>query len=156
MVQTVKIDRRTTAGVAKRKIQSGEQFLQLFVDFVEYIELSNFDKLPSKREFQKFLHVNKSIDVDYSTIMTCLTEYYPDAKAVVTELQADTLAAGANKQRYNVTAAIFILKNWCLWSDRRETTDIKKTVPIADKAQASKALAEYADNYKAGKITAIK
>ena len=49
--------------------------------------------------------------------------YYPDVRGDVNEMLSDVLAQGAALGKWNSTIIIFVLKNWCAWTDRRESDD---------------------------------
>ena len=49
-----------------------------------------------------------------------MEKYYPDVKSKVNVLVSDVLAQGAALGYWNSTITIFVLKNWCHWSDKQE------------------------------------
>jgi hypothetical protein len=50
-----------------------------------------------------------------------MEKYYPDVKGRINVLVSDVLAQGAALGFWNSTITIFVLKNWCRWSDKPES-----------------------------------
>lgn len=124
---------------APRKIKTGEEFINAFTDFTDYIRESDFALYPTKRQFALFT------GLCYSTIHDYLNKYYSEKQIQYKDLLADILTEGVNSGRYDRQMTIFCLKNWSGWADRSETVTTAKAEPVT-KEQADKLIKQYIDN----------
>lgn len=105
-----------TAGRPK-KFKNKQAFIELFGEFCSDIAAQGYNRIPSQTEFCRWLEQNE-IDADRKTIYNSLNKYFPAIKKDFERLQSDLIAQGAMLGYYKNTMAIFVLKNWCKWSDK--------------------------------------
>lgn len=100
-----------------KKFKSGEELIKLFSEFCEYIVDIEYTEIPSQTNFCKWLSQNYKA-VDRRTIYNSLNEYFPKIKKDYEKLQSDLLSQGAMLGKWKETMTIFVLKNWCKWTDK--------------------------------------
>lgn len=104
-----------------KRFKSGEELLELFQEFCRYVEEERgYAITPSQTNFCRYL-AEREKPVTVRTIYASLHEYFPIIKKEYQLLVSDLLSQGAMTGHYNPTMAIFTLKNWCDWKDKRET-----------------------------------
>lgn len=101
----------------KKKFGSGKELAELFGAFCDDIIAGDYDRIPSQTEFCKWLKVNFS-ETDRKTVYNALNKYFPTIKKDFERMQSDLIAQGGMLGKYQNTMSIFVLKNWCKWSDK--------------------------------------
>ncbi len=100
-----------------RKFKNGNELIALFDEFCRDIIENEYNRIPSQTEFCRWLEERENA-ADRKTIYNALNKYFPTIKKDFERLQSDLIAQGAMLDRYKNTMSIFVLKNWCKWSDR--------------------------------------
>lgn len=100
-----------------KKFKNGSELIALFDEFCRDIIAKGYDKIPSQTEFCRWLEERENA-TDRKTIYNALNKYFPTVKKDFERLQSDLIAQGAMLDKYKNTMSIFVLKNWCKWSDR--------------------------------------
>lgn len=98
-----------------RKFEEGE-LPELYEEFCDEIIDNGYELAPTRTEFSRWLRRKRNSGTR-KTIYNYLYKYYPEEKKEIVGITGDVIASGAMKNKYNVTMAIFALKNWCNWSD---------------------------------------
>lgn len=126
-----------------KRFKSGEELLELFEEFCRYVvEERGYAIIPSQTNFCRYL-AERYDSVDRKTIYHSLRDYYPNVKKEYERMVSDLLSEGAMTGHYNPTMAIFTLKNWCDWKDKRETeigNKDGKPFALVSEEEAKKAL----------------
>ena len=91
--------------------------IQAFCD--DIIDLG-YTVLPSKTEFCRWYAKQYKKKINRRTVWMAIERYYPDVKGDISDLIGDVLAQGAALGYWNSSITIFVLKNWCHWSDKQE------------------------------------
>lgn len=115
-----------------RAFEDGE-ITELFLTFCDEIIDNGYAVAPTKTEFCRWLR-DRGNSATRRTIYNYINKYYPEEKAGIIGITGDVLAAGALKSKYNVTMAIFGLKNWCNWSDHGITDATTDDAPAEEDA----------------------
>ena len=97
----------------------------------------NYQEYPTKMGFADFCGKNRS------TVWHAVNHFYPEVKKQWQETIEQVLVNGVNAGVYHVTMTIFILKNWCEWTDKRETVTTEKKPAIASKQELRDAIQQY-------------
>ena len=105
---------------APRTFKSGQEFLELFEEFLLVVKAFGFAQMPTRANFIYWLATSKCIKCDYHTVRLTLNQYYPEIKSIYLEMLEDALAEGAALDKYKPNMIIFCLKNWCGWADKQE------------------------------------
>lgn len=105
-----------TRGKPKR-FKNGSELIALFDEFCRNIVADDYKRIPSQTEFCRWLEERENA-TDRRTIYNALNKYFPTVKKDFERLQSDLIAQGAMLDKYKNTMSIFVLKNWCKWSDR--------------------------------------
>lgn len=100
-----------------KKFKSGEELVQLFSEFCEHIVYEKYTEIPSQTNFCKWLEANYD-GADRKTIYNALNKYFPTIKKDFEKLQSDLLSQGAMLGKWKEAMTIFVLKNWCKWTDK--------------------------------------
>lgn len=103
-----------------RVFRSGAHLFESIAAFCDDIIEQGYTVLPSKTEFCRWYAGRYKRKINRRTVWMAMDVYYPDVKAAVNELISDVLAQGAALGFWNSTITIFVLKNWCHWSDKQE------------------------------------
>lgn len=104
------------------KLFKEDEFKTYILDYMNYIyEGQDTGRKDTPTFFGFYRFVNKKKSCSYHTIRRCFDEYWADIKKEFEEMRGDLLSRGASIGVYNVTMAIFALKNWCNWKDKVET-----------------------------------
>ncbi len=103
--------------MAVQKIKSGKQLLAQYTSFLTYISENDFPEAPTHGCFCRWFATNNE-GVSVRQAQQTMERYMDSVKREMTDLLADTLAAGALKGRYNATITTLCLKNLCDWSDK--------------------------------------
>ena len=109
------------AGQPKR-FESGEQLIELWEEFCNEIQDTEYTIVPTQTAFCKWLRENYK-ETDRRTIYNTLNKYFPTIKRDFERVQSDTVAQGAMLGKYQAVMSIFALKNWCGWGDSGKTVD---------------------------------
>ena len=104
-----------------RAFRSGIHLFECIQDFCDDIIAGGYTVLPSKTEFCRWYSNQTGRKISRRTVWSTMERYYPDVKSKVNTLVSDVLAQGAALGYWNSTITIFVLKNWCHWTDKRET-----------------------------------
>jgi len=126
-----------TGAGSKRAFDSGQQLIDELQRYCDYIKSTNYQEYPTKMAFADFC------GRDRSTVWKTVNQFYPDIKKQWQETIEQVLVNGVNAGVYHVTMTIFILKNWCDWTDRRETVTTEKKPAIASKQELREAIQQY-------------
>lgn len=105
-----------------KKFKTGQDLIDLWQQFCDYIVESGYCIAPTQTEFSKWLATVQN-RADRKTIYTSLNQYFPTIKSDFEAIRADVIAQGAMLGKYHATMSIFALKNWCSWADRVENTN---------------------------------
>ena len=107
-----------------KKFKSGEELIELFRRFCEWIVDNGYEQIPSQTNFCKYLEKNFA-STDRKTIYNALNEYFPQVRHKYEQMQSDLIAEGAMLGKWHATMSIFVLKNWSKWRDtpKEDTTD---------------------------------
>lgn len=107
-----------------KKFKSGEELIELFRRFCEWIVDNGYEQIPSQTNFCKYLEKNFA-STDRKTIYNALNEYFPKVRHKYEQMQSDLIAEGAMLGKWHATMSIFVLKNWSKWRDtpKEDTTD---------------------------------
>lgn len=105
-----------------KKFKTGQDLIDLWQQFCDYIVESGYCIAPTQTEFSKWLATVQN-RADRKTIYTSLNEYFPTIKSDFEAIRADVITQGAMLGKYQQTMSIFALKNWCNWSDKVENTN---------------------------------
>lgn len=100
-----------------KKFKNGDELIDLFDEFCKSIASRGYKRIPSQTEFCRWLEKHFKA-VDRRTIYNSLNKYFPDIKSDFERLQSDLIAQGGMLGKYQSTMSIFVLKNWCKWSDK--------------------------------------
>lgn len=100
-----------------KKFKNGGELIELFTEFCEDIKANDYNRIPSQTEFCRWLELHHK-DTDRKTIYNALNKYFPTIKKDFERLQSDLIAQGGMLGKYQNTMSIFVLKNWCKWSDK--------------------------------------
>lgn len=133
----------TGTGAGKpRAFETGDDLLNAFTAFIDYVIDSEFSVYPTKRAFAEWM------GIDRKTVYNAVNVYFPQAKKTYTDMLADCLAEGVASGAFPTSFTIFALKNWCNWADKTDNvnTEIKPT--LADKETADRLIKEYVDRKK--------
>ena len=103
-----------------RGCRSGAHLFESIAAFCDDIIEQGYTVLPSKTEFCRWYAGRYKRKINRRTVWMAMDVYYPDVKTAVNELISDVLAQGAALGFWNSTITIFVLKNWCHWSDKQE------------------------------------
>ena len=103
-----------------REFRSGEHLVKCIGEFCEDIIETGYPVLPSKTEFCRWYVRQYKRKICTRTVWVSMAVYYPEVAADIKEMLGDVLAQGAALGKWNATITIFVLKNWCSWSDKRE------------------------------------
>ncbi len=104
--------------MAGQKIRSGSQLLAQYTLFLTYVTENDFPLAPTHGCFCRWLATNND-GITVRQAQHTVEKYSQQVKKEMTNLLADTLAAGALKGRYNATITTLCLKNLCDWSDKQ-------------------------------------
>lgn len=139
-----KVDRRKgrgrgfgTGAGSKRAFESGQQLIDELEKYCDYLKSINYQEYPTKMGFADFCGKNRS------TVWNAVNNFYPEIKKQWQETIEQVLVNGVNAGVYHVTMTIFILKNWCEWTDKRETVTTEKKPAIASKQELRDAIQQY-------------
>lgn len=139
-----KVDRRKgrgrgfgTGAGSKRAFESGQQLIDELERYCDYLKSINYQEYPTKMGFADFCGKNRS------TVWNAVNNFYPEIKKQWQETIEQVLVNGVNAGVYHVTMTIFILKNWCEWTDKRETVTTEKKPAIASKQELRDAIQQY-------------
>lgn len=139
-----KVDRRKgrgrgfgTGAGSKRAFESGQQLINELEKYCDYLKSINYQEYPTKMGFADFCGKNRS------TVWNAVNNFYPEIKKQWQETIEQVLVNGVNAGVYHVTMTIFILKNWCEWTDKRETVTTEKKPAIASKQELRDAIQQY-------------
>ena len=119
------------AGQPKR-FKNSEMLMKYIEEFFEAVM---FDPeigaiyAPTKTDFCVWLKREKGFSCDRKTLYTSLESYFPAVKSKFDEIRSDALIKGSMLGRYQPTATIFALKNWCGWKDKQEV-DLDTSVEV--------------------------
>ncbi|MBR5316031.1 MAG: hypothetical protein IKU44_04490 [Firmicutes bacterium] len=130
-------------GGKPRIFNTADEYRECFINYLDIVKENGFKELPTKGNFANFAGIDKK------TIYNTSNEYFPETKKDWQVALADCLAEGSAVGAYDKTITIFCLKNWCDWADKREEKVEQKTVTLATKEEAKKALEDYANSKKA-------
>lgn len=100
-----------------KKFKNGQELINLFNDFCCDIIEKDYNRIPSQTEFCKWLG-QRETTANRKTIYNALNKYFPTVKKDFERLQSDLIAQGGMLGKYQNTMSIFVLKNWCKWSDK--------------------------------------
>lgn len=100
-----------------KKFKNGQELINLFNDFCCDIIEKDYNRIPSQTEFCKWLGQRETA-ANRKTIYNALNKYFPTVKKDFERLQSDLIAQGGMLGKYQNTMSIFVLKNWCKWSDK--------------------------------------
>ena len=114
-----------------RKFKNGRMLIKLFGEFCSDIIECDYDRIPSQTEFCKWLEQRNNA-ADRKTIYNALNKYFPTIKKDFERLQSDLIAQGGMLGKYQNTMSIFVLKNWCKWSDKPVSEESDNTDRIAE------------------------
>lgn len=114
-----------------KKFKDGNELIELFDEFCRGISATGYKRIPSQTEFCRWLGKHFK-EVDRRTIYNSLNKYFPDIKKEFESLQSDLIAQGGMLGKYQSTMSIFVLKNWCRWSDKPIDDDTDGSDRIAD------------------------
>lgn len=103
-----------------RAFRSGIHLFECIQDFCDDIIAQGYTVLPSKTEFCRWYSNRTGRKISRRTVWSAMEKYYPDVKGRINVLVSDVLAQGAALGFWNSTITIFVLKNWCRWSDKPE------------------------------------
>ena len=103
-----------------RVFRSGAHLFESIAAFCDDIIEQGYTVLPSKTEFCRWYAGRYKRKINRRTVWMAMDVYSPAVKAAVNELISDVLAQGAALGFWNSTITIFVLKNWCHWSDKQE------------------------------------
>lgn len=126
-----------TGAGSKRAFESGQQLIDEMQRYCDYLKSTGYKEYPTKMGFADFC------GKDRSTVWHSVNHYYPEVKRQWQETIEQVLINGVNAGVYQQTMTIFILKNWCDWTDKRETVTTDKKPAIASKQQLREALQAY-------------
>lgn len=101
----------------KKKFKDGKMLVELFTEFCNDIIEKDYNRIPSQTEFCRWLDMNYA-ETDRKTIYNTLNIYFPTIKKDFERLQSDLIAQGGMLNKYQNTMSIFVLKNWCKWTDK--------------------------------------
>ena len=101
-----------------RAFRSGAHLFESIQAFCDDIIEQGYTVLPSKTEFCRWYSNQTGRKISRRTVWSTMEKYYPDVKGKVNVLVSDVLAQGAALGYWNSTVTIFVLKNWCHWSDK--------------------------------------
>ena len=104
-----------------RKFRSGEHLIKCLSEFCEAIVEHGYNKLPSRSNFCRWYADQCKQSISTRTVWLSMTQYYPGIKDDAMELISDVLVQGAALGKWNSTMVIFALKNWCHWSEKKDT-----------------------------------
>lgn len=136
VIKIKKVNPRNQKGRNKRSFSSGEELTDRFEEFLDHIKAIDYADVPTKTNFAKWL------DISRMSLYYSLKDYYPDAQAPYKDMLSDCLTEGAMRGKYDRTITIFTLKNWCDWSDKRESTNITQNKNIATPDEAKEKIKE--------------
>lgn len=143
LVKTNRNVQNVGAGQIK-KIESGEQLIDLFLAFTDHIRENNYSEYPTKLNFCRWLGIG------YSTLFEYLSDDYQNKDRIYKAILADVLNEGMATGAYKHQGTIFALKNWCGWADRVETTT-KQGAEKVDKETADRLIKEYVNGLQDSK-----
>ena len=103
-----------------RTFRSGAHLFECMQAFCDDIIAHGYNVLPSKTEFCRWYSNQFEKPLSRRAVWAAVNEQYPDAKSNIEELVSDVLAQGAALGHWNSSITIFVLKNWCRWSDKHE------------------------------------
>lgn len=113
-----------------KKFKDGNELIGLFDEFCRGISATGYKRIPSQTEFCRWLG-KRFKAVDRRTIYNSLNRYFPDIKRDFERLQSDLIAQGGMLGKYQNAMSIFVLKNWCKWSDKPIDEESDNTDRIA-------------------------
>ena len=105
-----------------KKFKSGNELVELFDEFCRDIVTNKYNRIPSQTEFCNWLEARYD-KTDRKTIYNALNKYFPTVKKDFERLQSDLIAQGGMLGWYKNTMSIFVLKNWCNWTDKSTDDD---------------------------------
>lgn len=107
-----------------RKFSSGDELIELWMEFCAEIVANGYLIAPTKTEFEKWLFDGEDRKcANVRTVYLSLKEYYPNVKSEFDRIRADVVAQGTMLGKYQPSMSIFALKNWCGWTDK---SDVKQ------------------------------
>lgn len=126
-----------TGAHRQRAFPTGADLIAKLEKYCDYIKSTGYAEYPTKMGFADYC------GVDRSTTWHAVNRFYPEIRKQWQETIEQTLINGVNAGVYQQTMTIFILKNWCDWTDKRETIATEKKPAIASKQQLREALQAY-------------
>lgn len=122
-----------------RKIQDGNEFINTFIAFTDWIKENEYKEYPTKLNFSKYTGLS------YTTIFNYLNKDFTAKAKEYQAILADTLTQGVNAGKYDRQMTIFCLKNWSGWADRSESVTVSKAEPVT-KEQADALIRQYVES----------
>lgn len=118
-------------------LMNEESFLEYFCDFLDAVKASGYEMCPTVTEFARWAEVPRKL------VHRFIRDH--QLREQLSGPVSDCLVEGGMKKCYEKTLAIFTLKNWCGWVDRKEVSEITGERKIATKEEAEKNLREFLD-----------
>lgn len=109
----------------KLKWETGEDLLNLWQEYCDWIAKSNYKTLPTQTSFCRWLAKNYE-SCERKTIYNALNKHFPEIKRSFEQIQSDTMVEGTALGFYQPSMSIFALKNWCKWTDKQEVAQDTK------------------------------
>lgn len=128
-----------------KKIKSGQELIELWEDFCDYVVGTGYMLTPTFTEFKKWI-CKYHMQIDRRTIYTSINEYFPDTKSEIERIRADIIAQGTMVGIYQPSMAIFSLKNWCGWTDKVESNNTNVNRNIDCSALSDEQIQKILDN----------
>ncbi|NLA61768.1 MAG: hypothetical protein GX857_00855 [Bacteroidales bacterium] len=104
--------------------------------FFQEVRDSDFKIFPTKTNFAK------RIGTSYSTVMKTFV-MYPESFVTINNMLADILVEGVALKYWQSGMIIFSMKNWCGWTDKRDTFNTDTTKKLVSKEDFKEELLDY-------------
>lgn len=115
---------------------------ELFEQFLDDVEESDYKVYPSRSRFAKWLGVSRKEVMEW-------TAQHPYATKKLSDMTSDTLVEGMLLKKYVTSGALSTLKNICGWQDNPKPTKAQNGKVTATEKQAEKSIEKYIQEKRA-------